>query len=470
MGKTIFKIAANTGIIMSGQFIVGLISMFTSVVFVRYLGAGSFGVYSFVFAYLTFFTIIVDLGTSAILTREISRSPEKAGKLLGNAIIMRLVLSVLALVSSAAVLSSLRYPASTKILVLAGSLYFLFSVQNIFRLVFQANLRMEYSVAVDIIVAVIRCGLFLGLIAAKAALFWFVMAEVCVNIPSLILLYVTSRRFVVPRFNLDMAVWRYIARESWPLALSSVFVMIYCRIGQLMLFQMNGPQDVGYYAVAVKLSEVFNIIPVAFMVSVFPLFSRYFMSSAQTLAQAYRLTAQFLMALIIPIAAGGTMLAGPIISLLYKDAFLPATPAFIVLLWSEVFIFAGVLNNRLLVSVNRQRIDFAYTASAAVVSITLNLILIPRYGILGAAYATLAAYATGPVMNCVLKNIRAYGLVMFQQMIKPFLASLVMMACLSCLGHVPLAVAIIAGALVYGVTMVLIRGIRLDQVREIFQT
>jgi O-antigen/teichoic acid export membrane protein len=244
--------------------------------------------------------------------------------------------------------------------------------------------------------------------------------------------------------------------------------MIYARVDQLMLYQMRGAQDVGYYAVAVKISEVFNIIPVAFMASIFPLFSRYFVRSAQTLNQAYRLTAKFLMALIIPIAAGATIFSGQIITLLYKDAFLPSAPAFVILMWSEVFIFAGVVNNRLLVSVNRQRIDFAYTATAAAANIALNIVLIPRYGILGASCATLAAYAAGPVMNCVLKSIRSYGIIMFGQMLKPILASGVMMVCLYYARTLTLAVGICIGIVVYAACMVLIRGISWEETRLIF--
>ncbi len=465
MTTIIDRVIKNTGVIILGNVATAVIGLATSIPFVRYLGAAEFGVYSFVFAYVVFFTVIADFGISSIIVREIARDATRAGQLIGNAILMRLLLSAVAVAFACLVISFLPYPLATRKLACLASMGLVLSVWNVYRLIFQIHLRMEYAAVIDLVVSLLRCAAVLSLIAAKAGLVWFVAAEVAVHLPQLVANRWFSARFIKPVFAVNFSLWKTLLQEAWPLALSSVFIIIYVRIDQLMLFQMRGAADLGFYSIAVRLSEVFAVIPAAFMTSVYPLFSRYFIASPRTLTEAYRLSAKAMMLIIMPVAAGITLYSRTIVGMFYTDAFLPSAAALVVLIWAEVFVFAGVVNNRLLVSINKQRIDFVFTGTAAALNVGLNLLLIPRWGFLGACWATLAAYAVGPVMNCFLPAMRSYGLIMFRQMVKPLCASLLMAGCIKVLPETNLAASIIVGALVYCGALLCIRGVRLQEIR-----
>jgi len=172
-----------------------------------------------------------------------------------------------------------------------------------------------------------------------------------------------------------------------------VFIMIYLRIDQLLLFQMKGAEAVGYYAAAVKLTEIFNIVPAAFMFSILPLLSSYFVTSLDKLEQVYELCFRFMSIFIMPVVIGIFVLAGPLVKAIYGEGYLMSIPALKILIWSEIFTFLGVVHINLLISTGLQKLDFIFTSTGAVVNVILNLLLIPRYGIAGASVATLAAPA-----------------------------------------------------------------------------
>lgn len=463
---TLRRVAKNTGILIAGKIINGLISLAIVIFLARYLEAGNFGIYSFIFAYLGFFVIITDLGIGLVLVREISRDRAKADRFIGNAIIIKIILSLFALVLACLITFFLHYSFNIKLLVYIASLGFLLSFRSLYSLIFQVDLRMEYPTLVNVLSNLLRLALFLYLIFLKAPLLWFIIVVIINAIPGFFLIRYLSRRFVRPRFHIDLAIWKYLFKESWPLALIAVFVMIYHRIDQLMLFQMKGSQAVGYYSAAVNLPEALVIFPSAFMTSVFPLMSRYFKTSKESLTQAYTLSFRYMLMLIIPIAVGTTLLSKPIISLIYGESFLPSVPVLSILIWSEIFVFYGLIHYEILISVNKQRLYLLFTGTGAVVNIVLNLILIPIYGIIGAGIATLISYilSAGLIVGHLLPAVRRYNVVGCQSMLKPLAASVIMGAYVYYV-RPHLALAIIGGAIIFILTMLFIGGINQQDIQ-----
>lgn len=454
------RVAKNTGILIAGRVVGEAIAAVTSIFLVRYLGATRLGVYSFVFAYLLFFSIIKDLGMGQILLRELSREKAKRDKLIGNGIIINIILSIVAIIFASLVISFLDYSFNIKCLVYIASLTFLLSFQSLYRLIFAVDLRMEYATLVDIIEKVLRMTLFFYLIFLKAPLIWFVISELAVIFPGFLLIRHFSNRFIKLSFKIDLEIWKYLFKESWPLVLMSVFVIIYHRIDQLMLFQMKGPEAVGYYSAAVKLPEVLVLFPAALGTSVFPLMSRYFKTSSESLIQTYTLSFKYLLMIIIPIAFGATILSRPIISLIYGQEFLPSASSLAILTWAEVFIFYSFVFYEVMVAVNKQRLYLLFTGSAAVANVLLNLLLIPRYGIVGASLATLIAriVSAGPILGHLLPATRQYNLVGCRFFARPLVASVIMGVYVYYL-RFHLAWAIIGGAIVFILAMLLIGGI-----------
>jgi len=459
--KTIKKIAKNTIIIIMGEILTTLIGIFTVIYLTRYLGAQDFGIYSFIFAYLGFFGIIVDFGIARILVRDISRELSQANKLLGSALILKFMLSILAILLSCLIINFFNYPFNIKLLVYIGALSFLFSINALYRLIFQVHLKMEYPILVEIFNSLLKLGLFFFLIVKKASLIWFVLATVIINLPALFMLMFFSRKFVKLELKIDFKVYKYLIKESWPLALTTAFIMIYTRIDQLMLFHMKGAKAVGFYAAAVRLAELFNIIPVAFTISVFPLFSNYFVNAKEKFKEAYELSFKYMSILIIPIAVVMSILSKPIINFIFGQSFTESAQAFKVLIWSEVFVFLGAIHINILIATGLQRLDFLFTVSSALLNIILNLLWIPCYNIVGAAWATLISYSLGVPLSYIIKNTRPYAKALINSLFKPMIASLIVGGFIywAYLFGFQIGIIIIMPILLYFLIIILIRGL-----------
>jgi len=157
--NTVQRIAKNTGVIIAGDFVNKAIGLLVVIFLARYLGAVGYGKYAFVFAFLTFFGIITDLGINTILVREISRDKSLAAKYIGNAAVMKLILSLSAVVSAAIIITLMPYPADTTTYVYIMSLTLLFnSFGMLYSRIFQVELKMEYWVIANLVDRILSAG------------------------------------------------------------------------------------------------------------------------------------------------------------------------------------------------------------------------------------------------------------------------------------------------------------------------
>lgn len=451
------KVAKNTGIIIAGDIVNKIISLFLIIYLARYLGAIGYGKYSFVFAFLSFFGIITDLGINTIITRDIARDKSLTEKIVGNASTLKLFLSIIAIAFAMILIRAMGYPEDTKAYVDVLTLTLAFGAfGGVYSSVFQANQKIEYGVIASLVDRILSAALIIGIIFSKGTLFQIIIVSTLSKLISLILSYLYSRRFIIPRLEFDYSVCKYLLKESWPLAFTGIFVLIYMRIDQIMISIMIGDEAVGYYSAAVNLIEALGMIPVAFMISIFPFLAMSFGKEEHT--KIYELSFKYMNILIIPIAFGTTLLARSIIWFFYGNNFLPSAPALQVLIWSEIFVFVGIVYSNVLVSIGAQKIFFAFTGISALINIFLNLLLIPVYGIVGAGITTVIAYATGPLMGLALASTRNYSITLWKTMIKPCIASIIMVSFIYIL-NLPLELTVLLGACVYFISLYLIKGI-----------
>jgi len=392
--STVRRVARNTSIIIVGDIVFRLISLVVTIYLARYLGTAGFGKYNFVFAYLAFFNILTDLGLQTILVREMSRDPSITPKLIGNAYIIRLILTVTAIISSIVVISLMSYPADTTTYVYIASLTLLFvSFSDFYRTIFEANLRMEYNITAKLVFKFLSAVLILWIIFAKGTLLHIMIALVLSEMVKTLLNYSFSRKFVTPQFKIDFGLWKYLIKECLPLALSSIIIIIYSRIDVIMLSIMKGDVPVGLYSAAYKLSDPFLLIPSALGVSLFPIMSKSFRNSREELIRIYELSFKYILIIMLPIAIITTLLADRIILLIYGDAFEGSATALQILIWALIFTSLNSILSHLLVSMGEQKLSTVSHTLCAVVNVVLNFFLIPVLSYNGASIATVATSA-----------------------------------------------------------------------------
>jgi len=425
--STVQRVARNTGVVIAGDLIFRIISLFVIIYLARYLGTVGFGKYNFVFAYLSFFGIITDLGLQTILVREMSRDASITPKLIGNAFIIRLILTIFAVVLSIVIITLMSYPADTTSYVYVATFtIFFISFSDFYATIFQANLRMEYKMIAKLSFKVLSAALIFWIIFSHGTLMQVMIVLVFSEMIKTLISYSFSRKFVRPRFEIDFGLWKYLFKEALPLALTVVIWIIYYRIDVVMLSMMQGDAPVGIYSAAYKLSEPLSLIPSALMVSLFPIMSASFKTSEERLIKSYKLAIRYLLIIMLPIAVGTTIIADKIIFLIYRAEFVGSATALQILIWALVFTSASSVLTNLLVSIGKQKLYTASMAICAVVNVTLNFILIPTLSYNGAAIATVATNIVFFLSNFFFVSKHLQVPPMRKTLLKPTISCLLM--------------------------------------------
>jgi O-antigen/teichoic acid export membrane protein len=196
----------------------------------------------------------------------------------------------------------------------------------------------------------------------------------------------------------SMREWRYegrVAREllhqSWPLLLSGMAVMIYMRIDQIMIGEMLGDKDVGLFSAAVKIGEVWYFVPMAIASSLFPTI----VESKKLGEPIYYARLQKFITIMtwmaISMAVVVTLAGDLIVDLLFGAAYTASATVLAIHIWAGVFVALGVASSGWFIVEGLQKLSFYRTLCGCITNVTLNLFLIPRYGIDGAAAATVAS-------------------------------------------------------------------------------
>jgi len=376
-------------VIIAGNVIFRLVSLFVIIYLARYLGTAGFGKYSFVFAYLAFFGIITDLGLQQILVREMAREPSTAPVLIGNAYFIRLLLTVFAVGLAIVIITLLQYPDDTTLYIYIASFTLLFvSFSDFYATIFQANLAMEYHVIAKLAFKFVSAGLILWIIFSHGTLVQVMIVLVFSEGIKTLLSYLFSRKFVRPSFAIDFGLWRYLLKECLPLALTSVIVILYFRIDVIMLSMMKGDDAVGIYSAAYRLCDPFSLIPYALMMSLFPLMSRYFKTSEDKLIRTYTVAFKYLVIIALPIVMGTMLVADKVILLVYGAPFADSSSVLQILIWAVMFGMLHTIFSNTLIAIDRQQSITVSMAFCAGVNIVLNFMLIPVLSYNGAAIAT----------------------------------------------------------------------------------
>lgn len=394
MGKnslsTIRTIAGNILVLLAGQIITIVLTYFYTIYTARYLGANGFGILSFAISFTAISCLLVDLGLSVLITREVSRNYSLADKYIENIFAIKTILTIITLGITTIVINMFGFPSKTVIIVYLITFSTIFtSFANMFNSIFQAFQKMEYISVGRVLNSML---IFAGTIIAinqNLDLIYFAAIYFLSNLIFLgYSIYVYSRKFLIPKIEFDILFWKSLLKESMPYWMTSVFVIIYFRMDMIMLSMMKGDEVVGWYAAAYRLIDGLSVIPGVFMSVMFPVFSKYYVDSKDTLDLAFKKSLKFLVIIAIPIGIGTTILADEIILLFYGRGYVPSAGALKILIWANVLSFISWAPATLLNSTNKQRTLMIFTCIGAVLNLVLNYLLIPSWSYEGAGIAT----------------------------------------------------------------------------------
>jgi PST family polysaccharide transporter len=358
----------------------------------RFLGPEQYGIWNYAIAFAALFSTLATLGLDGIVVREVVTSPESKYAILGSAFLLRLAGGVLALFALSTLMLALK-PGNVLLhylLVLTAGA-FLFQPFEVIDLYFQSRVLSKHSILAKDTAFVIVTLLRIGLIVSSASLLAFAGAallEVALGAAFLIIAYAIHGESI-RRWMARTSVAMKLVRDSWPLVFSGLVVMIYMRIDQIMIGEMIGEREVGLYSAAVRLSELWYFVPMAIAGSMFPRIVELRMSDMKQYTRRMQQMYDFLTWSSVAGALLLSFFAGPLINMLYGRQYVGAAGVLSIHAWTGVFVSLGVASGKHLLAENLTVIAFYRSASGAIVNVLANLLLIPRYGVIGAAFSTL---------------------------------------------------------------------------------
>jgi PST family polysaccharide transporter len=358
----------------------------------RYLGPERFGQFNHTLAFVALFSTIASMGIDGVLVRDLVREPHRRDELVASALVLRLGSGFVAFLASCISIVVL-HPSDrlTQLLVLIGSGTLILHAFDVFDLWFQARTESRFVVYARNVAFAIHVALRVVLILARAPVEAFLIAVVTEAF-----LVACGQAFAFWRLNrphapyaVRLSAMLHLLAEAWPLLLSSLAVMVYMRIDQVMLAELVGEHEVGVYSAALRLSEIWYMVPIVIVNSSMALLTQSRGASLEAYSDQLRRMFRVLARLAYSVALVMTVLSPLITRLLYGDAYAGSGPILAVHVWTALFVFVGVGLNPWILNEGLQRLQLFQTATGAICNILLNLVLIPRLGGLGAAAATL---------------------------------------------------------------------------------
>lgn len=424
LGTRVFQ---NTVALLLGRGASLVLSLATSIILARYLGREKLGHYGALYAYLMLWTWLSTFGLEQILAREASKRRCDASHIFFTGSVVGLSLALISMAVLLLLAPAFGYSGEMRLLLLIAAIDSqLLPPIRLSGIVFQVDMRQWYAVAIELAKQALWLVAIVLLALGNAAFFWVIVARTACGIAEAIFsVYLTIKKGALTwpwKFSMDRA--RQLLRYGFPVALSVVAGGIYQRIDQVMLHKMTGDQTLGPYVVAVQMSEIFSALPIALMGSLFPALSQA-IGNIDTFKHYLGISYRFLLTIVFGVCAALAPIALPLVLTFYGRQFESSARLLIVLIWSEVPIFFGVALSTGLVAANLQRYLPIATIAGALLNIGLNLIVIPRWGALGASWATVVSYAVASIfMFLLFRATRGFAMQGLRIAIPPFLLAL----------------------------------------------
>jgi O-antigen/teichoic acid export membrane protein len=371
-------VGRNVTVMATGQLITWTMTLLWTLVVPRTLGPEGMGTIMAAWSITGILGVVLGLGTRNYLVRESVIDPDAASRLVGTALVLRIVLSPVLLAAAFAYGEIVGWGHDAKtVLYLAAAATIFIQVAEPLQAAFQSLEEMQYLAYSDIIsksgqglVGIVVVLLGAGTIGVTAC--WAVMTGLVV---------VLNLYWLRGRLRLDLHTgvrqMAALARASLPYWAFGLFFMVYLWIDFVMLSLMTNAEVVGWYSVPTRLFQTMMFLPVVIATAWLPRFVRSFEESRERLGEVARSPVELVVLLSLPIASLTILAAEPLISLLYGSAYHHSVPVMMILGLCIPPMYLNIMLAQVLIAMNRQVLWTWVMAGTTIINPLFNLVLIP---------------------------------------------------------------------------------------------
>ena len=375
-----------------------LVSFLVFLAFTNYLNVIAFGEFSYFLAFFSLLIPFCSLGFNSMITREVL-SHYQPHIVVSNAFFLRFFLGLcfaFGIITYDTFFTELKSEAEFHILLLMVA----FSAGQVFDFAFQAFKQNHYVIIVRFFVLFVGAAVKLYGMSADWLMPSFLLvvaAEYLFTNCALAVLF-RIKQPIYSQLSFDVDTCKSLLRHGVWLYLSAIAAILYLKLDQVMLRQLVNPIEVAHYAVASKFTELFFFVPIALVTAYFP----NMLETAKHDPVRYQVYLQristFLLYLSLLIIIGILLLNNVLVSTLFPPEYIAALPIITIQIWSLLFVFQRALISKWILVEGIFRFSLLSQGAGAIINIVLNLLLIPHYGGVGAAWATVGSHAVSTTL------------------------------------------------------------------------
>ncbi|MFD2370806.1 flippase [Brevibacillus sp. GCM10020057] len=371
-----------------------VISFFVGIAIARYLGPEQYGQLNYAQSFVALFSSIAALGLDGIVVRNIVRQPSRKDEIMGSAFVLKMFGSLFTITLTIALIMLVR-PEDRHMqwMVALVSLGLLLQSFDTIDYWFQSQVNAKvkvYAYALSFFLVSMGKVVMIVLHAPLIAFAYAGLAEAVIIAAGLLTgyrLYGHSIR----NWRVSLTCALEMLKDSWPLILSSLAILIYMRVDQIMIGEMAGDHELGVYSVAVRLGEMWYFVPIAIVSSTYPSIVRAKETSEELFYERLQQLYDVMAFIGYLVAIVTTCFASVLVSLFGRE-YAAAVPLLLCYIWIGLFVNLGVARTSFLNTMNYTRLQFVTSLMGCLANVALNVLLIPRYGAMGATVASLFSY------------------------------------------------------------------------------
>lgn len=386
-------VAKNTLFLTVSEIFLKSIGFFWVVFLAHSLSVDHYGRYSFVNSFIAIFSFLPDLGVGLIVIREIAKKREKAHIYLGNSFILNGFLALLTFLLILLTLLVSDYPSQTRMLIIIASItLFISTLRSVGIFFFDGIEKMQYSALLNSLNTLLIISFAVLSVILGFGLTGIFLGMLLGTIISLITTWtILIKKFVLPKFSLDFFLIKHLLWEGLPLGLAAFSSLIYTKIDTIILAHFLGERSVGIYNAATPfVFSLIQLLNVPFAIAVYPAFSRLEKEDNGRFMKALKKSLVFVASWSFPLAFLVSFLSPLIIPIVFGAKYDNAIPVLSILIFFVPFASLSAILYKVLIILNKQKIYLFISIAGAVINVILNFILIPKFFIFGAAYASVS--------------------------------------------------------------------------------
>lgn len=409
------QVIGNTAWLFSEKILQLGLGLLVGVWVARYLGPEKFGLFNYAITFVAMFSPFANLGLDGIVVRDVARDPSNKDETLGTAFALKLIGGIVTLILAVGTIFLLNPDEKlTRWMVGIVAIGTIFQAFDTIDFWFRSQIKSKYTVFAKNSAYVFISLVKIILIQSQAPLIafaWVRAAEIALGAVALVVVY-GIRGYAIQAWRVSIKRAKTLLEQSWPLLVAGLTTYIYSKIDQVMLGTLlENRAELGFYSVAVKLSELFDFIPMMLSISFLPKLTEIKKRSEERYRNLMQIYFDIMLILWLAIAIPVSLFSNNIVNIMYGSSYAASASILSIYVWAQFGSNLGVARGAFLVIEGKQKLSLYMSVIGAIINVLINIYLIPKAGAVGATVATLITYfVVTVVINFLIRDLRVIGL------------------------------------------------------------